>query len=473
MSKQLIDLPSDYLPAPESGELPEAIPLRRMLGPGVILLGLSIGSGEFILWPKLTADFGFTIFWAAMVGVTIQFFLNMEIERYTLATGESAVTGFFRLSKKFGPIFLLCGTVPWIWPGWATGGATLLTWEIGGDVTIFAIAGLILCGVVLSVGPVVYKTVEVMQITLVAVIFVLAVTLAIMVVGEDSITAMAESVGDFGHIPDGIELPILLGALAFAGCGGTGNLAQSNYIKDKGYGMGRYIGRITSPLTGREEAISDVGVVFEDTPENLARWRLWWRRANLEHGMSFYLLCMVSLGLFCLITHALIGTGLDTGDNFEFLKAESDQIKERFGGVARHLFLWTGIAVLLTTELGTLDAVSRVVVDLLGVTFRGRSFVKSPARTYFVVLWSLILFGVLVLLCGLKNPLTLLVISACLNAFVMFLYSGLLLWLGLRVYKRPIRPGLVRIGMLILSLLFFGYFSGVMLIAKFTEYFGK
>ena len=55
------------------------------IGPGVVLLGLSIGSGEFVLWPRLVSEFGFVVFWAAVVGVTIQFFLNMEIERWTLA----------------------------------------------------------------------------------------------------------------------------------------------------------------------------------------------------------------------------------------------------------------------------------------------------------------------------------------------------------------------------------------------------
>ncbi len=31
-----------------------------------------------------------------------QVFINMEIERYTLATGETAVTGFSRMSKPWG-----------------------------------------------------------------------------------------------------------------------------------------------------------------------------------------------------------------------------------------------------------------------------------------------------------------------------------------------------------------------------------
>jgi hypothetical protein len=163
-----------------------------MLGPGIILLGLSIGSGEFVLWPRLTAEWGFAVFWACWVGVTLQFFLNMEIERYTLATGESAVTGFVRLSWLFGPVLLVCATVPWVWPGWATGAATLLTWEIGGSVTPYALGGLLLCGLLLSLSPVVYRTVEAAQILLVSVIFGLLIVLVALVVRSDTLVAMAE-----------------------------------------------------------------------------------------------------------------------------------------------------------------------------------------------------------------------------------------------------------------------------------------
>ncbi len=197
---RLIALPDQVLPAPDQRELPVPWRLRAMLGPGIILAGLSIGSGEFVLWPRLTAQFGFDVFWAAWIGVTIQFFLNMEIERYTLATG----------------------------------GATLLHWEIGGPVTVYAVIGLVVCGLVLSLGPVVYRTVEALQIGLVSFIFLLLAVLAFAVVRADAFTALFEGAIRVGHVPDGIELPLLLGALAFAGAGGTVNLAQSNYIRDKG-----------------------------------------------------------------------------------------------------------------------------------------------------------------------------------------------------------------------------------------------
>ena len=48
-----------------------------------------------------------------------------------------------------------------------------------------------------------------------------------------------------------IGIATILGAIAFAGAGGANNLCQSNYIRDKGMGMGVHIPRIVSPSPGR------------------------------------------------------------------------------------------------------------------------------------------------------------------------------------------------------------------------------
>src|ERR1044072_1914918 len=89
-------------------ELPQAPPLRRIVGPSVILVGVGIASGEYILFPYIASQVGLVFLWAGIVGLLTQFFINMEIERYTLATGETAVTGFQRLWKALG-----LGVVRW------------------------------------------------------------------------------------------------------------------------------------------------------------------------------------------------------------------------------------------------------------------------------------------------------------------------------------------------------------------------
>ena len=88
----------------EERELPEAPSLRRLLGPSVILVGVGVASGEYILFPYIASQAGLVFLWAAVVGVAVQFFINMEIERYTLATGETAIGCFQRLWRPWGAI---------------------------------------------------------------------------------------------------------------------------------------------------------------------------------------------------------------------------------------------------------------------------------------------------------------------------------------------------------------------------------
>ena len=470
--RPLVDPPAGVLPPPRRAALPAPVPLRSMIGPGVILAGLSIGSGEFVLWPRITAEYGLVLFWGCVAGVTFQFFLNMEIERYTLATGESAVTGFVRLGAGFAPLFLVLGLLPWIWPGWASGAGTLLAMEVGGDPTALAVAGLVACGAILTLSPVVYRSVEWLQFALVGSIFTLAVWLAFELVDAEALRALAVGALRFGRVPEGIDLPLLLGALAFAGAGGTVNLAQSNYVKDKGYGMGGLVGRLTSPFTGRAEPASEVGFVFHGTAEEVERFRVWWWRANVEHALSFFLLCLLSLALFCLFAWELLPRGGPVPEGFGFLAAEATALEARFGAAGRHLFLWAGVAVLLSTELALLDAVSRVAADLLRAgPLRGRAGPGLPVL-YAMVVWGLVLFGAVVLAAGFQEPLLLLITSAALNGGVMFLYGGLLLWLNLRTFRGPLRPSPLRRLALGLAVALYGVVAVVTLVDRIAAWLG-
>ena len=90
-----------------------------------------------------------------------------------------------------------------------------------------------------------------------------------------------------------------MGAIAFAGAGGANNLVQSNYIRDKGLGMGARIPNIVSPITGEEEAAPGLGYTFPTNEENLNRWKKWWRVANQEQFFLFYVVGLLSLIALC------------------------------------------------------------------------------------------------------------------------------------------------------------------------------
>ncbi len=131
-------------------------------------------------------------------------------------------------------------------------------------------------------------------------------------------------------------------------------------------------------------------------------------------------------------------------------------------GPEQAVLAW-GAGVWDLLELAMLDAVSRVAADIVKLSFlRGRPR-WTRSRIYFALLWSLIAFGVGVLAVGFDQPLVLLVLSAALNGVVMFLYSGLLLWLNLRTFRGPLRPHPVRVVALLGAFGFFGYFSALTL----------
>ena len=129
--------------APVTLDLPEPASLGRMLGPGIIAVGIGMAAGELILWPYITALAGFGLLWLALATLAVQFVINMEIERYTLATGETALTGFSRYWRHWGLVFALLTFLANAWPGWVTSSATMVTFIFGGgNVKLLAILGL-------------------------------------------------------------------------------------------------------------------------------------------------------------------------------------------------------------------------------------------------------------------------------------------------------------------------------------------
>ncbi len=486
-------IPAGTLPPLRLRSMPEPIPLRQMIGPSIILAGLALGSGEFVLWPYITFRCGFVFFWACILAVVMQYFLNMEIMRWTLATGESAVAGFVRLSRSWAWVFLLLNVLPWMIPAWSKGAAQILGWLLFGPTmnaegslvagpydTYLAIATMFLCGIILTAGPVVYETVERVQFLLVLTIMVIVVGIAawLTVLRPDGLVTQLTATFTLGS-PDfyppmdeeSLTPMVLLGALAFAGAGGTMNLSQSNYIKDKGYGMGNHLGRITSPLTGNEEAISETGYHFPHDEANLARWRKWWRAAGLEHFLSFLCTCIVCLMLLTLISYILFydAAGKLTVDHAKykeglgFVWAEAEEIARLIGPFAKYLFLVMGVAILFTTEFGVLDAASRISTDLIKLTWLRDNHHWNEGRLYFWLLWGEILLGTSILVAEqlgyrIDNK-GLFIFTSALNGAVMFLYSGILLYRNRIALPECIRIPIWRTAILAFTVLFFGFFT--------------
>lgn len=459
------EIPSKHLPAAHYADLPEPISLRRVIGPSVLLLGVSIGSGEFLLWPFIATQTGLALVWLATIGILTQYFLNMEIERYTLATGETAVTGFTRMWKHWAWLFILMTIVPWAWPGWATGASTSLTFALGVSETWvipITIVMLALIGIVLTLSPVVYRTTEKIQFFLVGLMLLFILYVAVAVITGDAWLELGK--GFTTQVPDipggvgAIGAAAIFGAIAFAGAGGTLNLAQSNWIRDKGLGMGSRIAKIVSPITGQEEAAAPIGYFFPQDESNLRRWRGWWKVANREQFISFFVLGLGSILLFMVLTYAVLGTGSEASD-FAFIQLEGEALQQQEAAWVGTAFWLTGMIVLLTTNLGLIDHVGRVTADIIKTNWLRASTRWTESRVYFAVVWAEIILGCAILLSGLDQPLVLIIISSALNGIVMLVYSALLIKLNRGVLPRVIGLTGARYVALWWAVVFYGGFS--------------
>ena len=166
------------VPPLKEADLPERkLPIFKMMGPGVVMAGIAIGSGELIMWPWITSVVGADLLWAAALGLFMQLWINIEVGRWAVVTGESPFTGMVRVLKPIVYLWVALVVVGKFLPGWAREtGVALRNLTMGVDNTspqwiwtaiVFAAVALILFG-----PKVIYTAVERCIIVLIAVIVV-------------------------------------------------------------------------------------------------------------------------------------------------------------------------------------------------------------------------------------------------------------------------------------------------------------
>jgi hypothetical protein len=231
--------------------------------------------------------------------------------------------------------------------------------------------------------------------------------------------------------------------------------------------MGAYIPRIVSPITGEEVAAPATGVMMKTDAANLERFRVWWRRANVEQLVSFWFICVFSITTFSLLAHSTIGgQQIATQANLQFIKAEGEVLQQIVGPWFGRFFWVFGALSLILVALGTLDYIARIVADILRTVYLRDNQQWTESRLYFIVVWVTVLAGSVILLSGIEQPLILLMTAACLNGLVMVVYSVLLIQLNRRGLPRPLRVKGLRLAMLVFATAFYGYFGGWLILEQ-------
>ena len=86
--------------------------ILKSLGPGLIIAGSIVGSGELIATTSTGAAAGFSLLWLIIIGCVIKVFVQVELGRYTIVTGTTTISG---LASLPGPRVAGTHLIVWYW----------------------------------------------------------------------------------------------------------------------------------------------------------------------------------------------------------------------------------------------------------------------------------------------------------------------------------------------------------------------
>lgn len=85
--------------------------IRHSLGPSIIIAAAVVGTGELVIAPRLGATVGMSALWLILLGCVIKVFLQEEIGRHTILTGDSTLQALNRVPGRLGPM----SWAAWCW----------------------------------------------------------------------------------------------------------------------------------------------------------------------------------------------------------------------------------------------------------------------------------------------------------------------------------------------------------------------
>ena len=497
MRRRTSHKPDAYLPAWGYADLPEPKPLAwrnwaSFVGPGIVMVGIQVGGGEWLYGPEVTARYGGSLMWIATVAIAAQVFYNLECGRYALYCGEPIMSGFLR--SRPGPRFwmgaILLLNLSMLIPGLSThGAATIAAMVLGrppgiddqGFVTTLAF--ICLGGVILPVlvGRKVYTTLQVVLTAKVVLVLSFCLFVGLFFVSWENWINVLSGFVKFGSVPiDGergekqvvnafgymfangsfptiaVSSVLMLGAFAgYAGGGGMSNSTYSNFVRDKGWGMGSLVGAIPSAIGGRNITLAHVGKVFPLSEENLRRWKGWWRYILTDQLVVWAPGCVLGMALPALISlqfasHSpLYNQAVRPGWAQAMLTADGVRHAPQFSPGTAHVFwlgtLFVGLMVFLPSQMAIVDDFSRRWTDILWTgsrRVRDTMHPESVKRVYYTILagytaWS---FFCAWLFTRYSSPQLMTDIIANINNVAIGATALQLLWVNRNLLPPPLRP---------------------------------
>jgi hypothetical protein len=467
----------------ENSDLPAPPEFRardwtKLIGPGLLMAGSNIGGGEWLFGPLVTAQYGGRVLWIATTAILVQLCYNLVIQRYALYCGESVLVGFLRTppGARFWIAFYLVADLGSYWPYLSANAAVPLasvilkrlpTADDGALVRSLSYGVFLTAFVPLIFGGKIYTSLERVMVTKLTLILSYLGAIALFFVSWESKWEILSGLFRFGALPETeFSWATLAAFAAIAGSGGLTNIAFSNLVRDKGWGMGAHVGAIPSAVGGKTIKLSHTGKVFEPTPANMTKWRGWMRLLTRDQAALWAPACIAGMALPAMISYEFIrGARNIEGNAVAAMTARA--IADRHGEVFWFLTLLCGFAILFPTQVSNLDGISRRWTDVIWMgskRLRGAEG-NSVKYVYYAILGGYGLWGLAALRLS-PNPLALAIMSGVLVNFAMAFSAVHLLYVDRKLMPERLRaPWVLRAG-LVACAVFYGGISTIALWSK-------
>ncbi len=336
----------------------------RHLGPGLVVTGSIVGTGELILTTRLGAEVGYVFFWFILLSCFVKVAVQVELGRYTISSGEPTLVALDGLP---GPRPL--GVAWWVWgwfamalavfaqgagiisglgqavhllvgsfPGTGSVQASFVAWGVVAALTVLPI---LLTG---RYGPVEKVTTWlVFLFTLGTVGNVVALQRTDLAVsGADLARGLSFQMPDQGAL-------IALGVFGITGVGAAELIFYPYWCVEKGYA------RFCGPR--------------DDSEEWAARARGWLWVLRLDAWLAFAVYTLSTIAFYLLGAAVLNRQGVLPAGN-EMVETLSGMYSETFGDTGYVLFLVGAFLVLYSTKFVGDAANGRLLTDFFGMLLR-------------------------------------------------------------------------------------------------------
>jgi manganese transport protein len=374
----------------------------RQIGPGIILAGTIVGSGELILTTAIGAKYGFVFLWLILFSCVIKVFVQVELGRYAISSGQPTLGALKNISR-----IRLIGSVLLVWWGIMTfftvfqlggmmggvsqslkmalpGATDRFTDTIGGTAPSFGaylqarpelvwafIIALVTIAILYGGG---YRRIE--GLTTILVVGLTLVT--VLATGSLFFTSYAPTLSS---IMDGLRLKIppegIADAFAVFGITGVGATELFYYpywCLEKGYA--RYTG------------INDGSEAWHRRAQG------WIRVMKLDAWISMIVFTLSTIAFYAMGAAVLHPQGL-VPQGSKMIVTLAEMYKAPFGGWTEVFFLIAAGVVLFKTLYLACAANSRMTVDFMALF--GWIKVRSAANRAKLVQWLCVVFPVFAL----------------------------------------------------------------------------